>query len=289
MNNTNNLSTRYQHQLNHIFNRPVTQPEWYWTPHEEAGVFDDDDPMTAFLFIETLLQDIKTDLQPYSDDQIALGLEFVFNNAISNLSIDFKNAPVPHERKVSALQSLFAMFRDVFEPRCTPKTSAGAKETVSKLNNICYMFWDVSPLSNWLKLTNAEDINLTFMTTLEASDIANMQLPEQVKALMLEQMAKAKSVKTKTPEENYMDMQQQYRDADAETKAYYRAVAEVMEHCLSLNNPSCIESGLHGLGHLATFQPHLAVPIIDRFLKNRKKLDPPLRRYAEEARTGMIL
>lgn len=216
----------YQQQLRYIFDRPVTQPEWYWVEQEEP-MFEDEDPMTAFVFIETLLQGIKADLQPYSNDQIGVGLGFVFNET-SNLPHDFRKAAVPYERKVAALRSLVALFRDVFEPRCMPVTSASAQEMVSKINNVCYMFWDVCPLSNW-------------------------------------------------------------NGKASETNGYYSTIAEVMEYSIRLNNPACIESGLHGLGHLATFHSRLAVPIIDRFLKTPKKHDPQLLRYAEAARTGMIL
>lgn len=283
------MTTHYSRQLAHLFNRPVTEPAWYWSGQGEEGVFEDEDPLSAFVFIETLLQRPSVDLTPYSDDQVALGLEFVFNNAISNVACDFKIAPVPISRKTAALRALFVLFRDVFDPRCIARTSKGAKQTVSKLNNICYMFWDVCPLSSWIDFSNAEEINLSFVAGLTESDFKDMQLPEEVMEIMRKQMAQARTVKIKTPEEIAADIQGQYQNLDIETRGYYEAIASVMQQCLELDNPACVESGLHGLGHMATFLPDIAVPIIDGYLNQGGNQEEALLRYAREARTGMIL
>lgn len=88
------MTTLYHRQLAHIFNRPTTEPAWYWSEHWEEGIFEDEDPLSAFVFIEALLQNPALALAPYSDDEVTLGLEFVFNDAISNLACDFKTAPL---------------------------------------------------------------------------------------------------------------------------------------------------------------------------------------------------
>ena len=114
------MATIYHRQLNHLFNRPTTEPVWYWSDHWEEGIFEDD-PLSAFVFIETLLRGAKTDLNPFSNDQIGLGLTYIFDSACSNLASDFKAAEVPFERKVAALRSLSALFRDIFNPLCEAK------------------------------------------------------------------------------------------------------------------------------------------------------------------------
>jgi len=283
------MTTLYHRQLNHIFNRPTTELAWYWSEHWEEGIFEDEDPLSAFVFIEALLQNPALDLAPYSDDQVALGLEFVFNSSVSNLANDFKVAPVPIARKMAALRTLIGLFRDVFNPRCVAKASAGSKQTLSKLNNFCYMFWDECPLSSWINISNFEEINQSFLAGLSESDLKQMQLPEEVMEMMRQQVAQAKTVKVKTPEEITADIQQQYQNLDAETRGYYEAIAAVMQQCLELDNPACVESGLHGLGHLATFLPDITIPIIDGYLKHARNQDKALLRYAREARTGMIL
>jgi hypothetical protein len=82
--------------------------------------------------------------------------------------------------------------------------------------------------------------------------------------------------------------QKLYKNSKLENHNYYAAIANVMEKCLDLSNPACVESGLHGLGHLAFNHPKIAVPIIDNFLKNGKCENENLISYAKMARTGMI-
>ena len=126
------------------------------------------------------------------------------------------------------------------------------------------------------------------MAGLSDSELENMQLPEGVLEMMKQQIAQMKETAL-TPEDIAANVQQQYQNMDAETKGYYEAIADVMHNSLALNNPACVESGLHGLGHTATFLPDIAVPIIDIFLKNTEHKNKDLLNYAETAQTGMIL
>ena len=96
------------------------------------------------------------------------------------------------------------------------------------------------------------------------------------------------TIPPKIKEEVNLEMQKQLTDINSENKRYYYAVANVMKQSLYLSNPACVESGLHGLGHMATFQSKIAVPIIDDFLKNPKTSNKHLIEYAHAARTGMI-
>lgn len=250
----------YHQQLHLIFNDLANQYTERQSWQTESEILEDD-PQAAFYFIERLLENAKTDLAPFSNRQIGLGLDFIFSNTHSNLANDFKQADVPYQRKEKAVRSLVNLFRDVMAPRCEPQLSAGSKESHSDLQYICYMFWDVCPWSTWLN--------------------------DSARAAMLDVLPTL--AKLKSPEAMNAAIQQPYKTIDAETKGYYEAIAYVMEECLQIDNPACVESGLHGLGHLVPFLPDIAVPIIDRYLKNKKNLDENLVRYAQAARTGMIL
>lgn len=237
------MNTTYQDQLEYVFGRTMTEKEFYRSP------FDRSDAIVAFEFIEQLCRTGKTDLAPFSDDQIGLGLDFVFCNTQYNLAIDFKQANVPVARKVKALRSLFFLFRDVINPRCE-------SESVSILN-LCHVFWDVCPLGTWIDF---KGIDFSFLCT-------RINAPDAVKAAILPF----------------------YKNIDNETKNYYRSIAYVMRQCLQLSNAACVKSGLYGLGRLVPFLPDIAAPIIDRYLKNEKNMDEQLVNYARAARTGMIL
>lgn len=67
------------------------------------------------------------------------------------------------------------------------------------------------------------------------------------------------------------------------------AVLEVLDFALRSPNEACVESALHGLGHLKSARPDEVESIIDRGLAERGELRPELRAYAARARTGMIL
>lgn len=71
------------------------------------------------------------------------------------------------------------------------------------------------------------------------------------------------------------------------------ALVEVLSQALSAEpgNPACIESILHGLGHMAAAHPaHRAriVAAIERFLATRPMPRPELKTYAEAAMKGLI-
>jgi hypothetical protein len=240
------MTPQYPRQLDYIFNRPTDEPAWYHrTDSWEEGVFNNNST-DAFIFLETLFLNPESDLEPYSDEQIGLGLSFIFDNACSNMTHDFKDANIPFDRKIKAINSLFALFRDVLNPRCPEVLSAFSQATLSKMSYICYMFWDISPFSSAYGFSFTE-------------------------------------AKIKTEAK-----QKLYKNSKLENHNYYTAIANVMEKCLDLSNPACVESGLHGLGHLAFNHPKIAVPIIDNFLKNGKCENENLISYAKMARTGMI-
>jgi hypothetical protein len=222
------MTSKYQRQLDYLFNRPTDEPEWYWgTDYWEEGVFDDN-TLDTFTFLETLLAHPKDDLAAYSDAQIGLGLNYIFNSSCSNMTHEFMSAKMSFDHKMKVLHGLFALFRDVLNPRCAEITSAFSQDSLSKINYICYMFWDITPLCMYESL-----------------------------------------------DKNEVDI-------------YNATIADIMKKCLRLSNPACVESGLHGLGHLAFNHPKIAVPIIDNFLKNGKCKNESLINYAKSARTGMI-
>lgn len=78
-----------------------------------------------------------------------------------------------------------------------------------------------------------------------------------------------------------------YWERSSERAVFYRAVSDVMEHALQSPNRACVESGLHGLGHIHSYYPQGVEDVIDRYLDARS---PPaeLRQYAVNARRGYV-
>jgi hypothetical protein len=240
------MTPEYQRQLNYIFNRPTDEPAWYWRDASQEEPVFDETPLSAFLFLETLCLNPENDLKAYSNEQIGLGFCYIFDNVCSNITHDFKAADVPLERKIKAIHNIFALFRDVLNPRCAAVESAFSQATLSKINYVCYMFWDICPLSS------AYGLSFT------------------------------------RPQESKMEEKEAHENSKLENQFYYMAIAEVMKKCLDLSNPACVESGIHGLGHLAYSFPDIAVPILDKYILKGKNHSPSLVKYAKMARTGMI-
>ena len=66
---------------------------------------------------------------------------------------------------------------------------------------------------------------------------------------------------------------------------FYRAICDVLEHALTSPNRACVESGLHGLGHICSSYPERVEEVIDLHAANAPK---DLRQYAMDARRGHV-
>ncbi|STQ89274.1 hypothetical protein [Iodobacter fluviatilis] len=68
----------------------------------------------------------------------------------------------------------------------------------------------------------------------------------------------------------------------------YDAMIDVLEECLSLANPACVESALHGLGHLYGVSKDRIESLIASKLKSKVFIPPSLESYAELAMKGHV-
>lgn len=83
-----------------------------------------------------------------------------------------------------------------------------------------------------------------------------------------------------------------YCQSKKEKYAIYEAIREVMAYSLTLDNIACIESGLHGLGHLKLYDdtaPSIIQQFIKTFNKKNKQIDQRISHYAKNAEVGNIL
>jgi hypothetical protein len=86
---------------------------------------------------------------------------------------------------------------------------------------------------------------------------------------------------------------------DRDHQTFVPTFLDMLEHVIMTNdNPDCIESALHAIGHVSGYGRQLAatnyaderrMQIIDTFLPQRSTLRPELLDYARAARSGMIL
>ncbi|AKG24864.1 hypothetical protein [Calothrix sp. 336/3] len=136
---------RYQEWINHVFNHPVHDPQWYFDV--DAPKFEVSDIEFTSLFIKTMDR-CGIDLLQFDDAQVNQGLWYIFLNACSDYMFQLKSVSVPREDKARAIVAIKHLYSDCFEKRCTP-TLSHLDEPSSPLNDICYMLWDITPLNYW--------------------------------------------------------------------------------------------------------------------------------------------
>lgn len=141
---------RYRAWLAHVFDRPETQ--WYFPadPTEDIAFPNADADELAALFTYTMTNCGK-DLAPFSEAQIAHGLNFMTTNSCGDVVMELKRPALALARRRAAIASLKTLYTDCFAKRCARALSHADDPVAAEnpLNVVCYMFWDASPLHHW--------------------------------------------------------------------------------------------------------------------------------------------
>lgn len=217
------MDPRYTEWLKFVFDRPATPNGWYFDI-ENLGPFEAE-PSELVELVATTFENCARDLALYSNEQLHYGLSYIVYNGASEVVFAIMSENVAVELRLRAMAGLKHVYSHVFESRCAPVLGHTREPGDNVLNYICYMLWDISPLSNW--------------------------------------------------------------DRSPKRSIFYRGVCDVMEHALTSPNRACVESGLHGLGHIYSSYPERVEEVIDNYLH---VANPPkdLRQYAMDARRGHV-
>ena len=138
------MHPRYQDWINHLFDHPVADPAWHWDL--DAPSFSAEEPEIAEL-IELTFRNSATDLNRFTDAQLNQGLWYLASPACSDYFFALRSEKVPLTRRLSAIDSITVLYRDCFQQRCTQTLSHLDQQPSSPLNSVCYMFWDICPIS----------------------------------------------------------------------------------------------------------------------------------------------
>jgi hypothetical protein len=146
--------------------RPPRLVEWlecYFAPYDNVNnPWDrfppdgDDHPAfrgTADEIVELFTYTMNTsgtELSCFSDSQVGVGLDNLLNNHFADVANTVRDGEVSNNKKIAALRSLKVLYRDCLTRRAAPALGHLDEKAVCKpLNGICYMLWDVTPLSYW--------------------------------------------------------------------------------------------------------------------------------------------
>ncbi len=135
---------RYAAALRYLFDRPVPlahEQEWYWGLDEP----DFDASPIEWTRIQTVLfAQAGTDLAAYSDEQVGMGLNYLMNNAVSNVPFAAIDPAVPIDEALRMMQAMPALWRQCIGPRLAHlRVPIGA--SAGRLAFVCYMWFDVWP------------------------------------------------------------------------------------------------------------------------------------------------
>ena len=211
----------YQQWLESLFNRDEANGDWRWDIENEPLELQDQDSVEFFI---RLTQEFPELLKKYNMWQISLGLEYLFNNSMSDFIISIRDGSAPIELRVEAILAIKKIYKQVFEPLCEPKLGHLSEEG-NILNRFCYMLWDATPLS--------------------------------------------------------------YCEDSLHKPILYEALSDVMNMAIQSDNIACIESGLHGLGHMRMYHPNCE-KMIQAFISSGMCSEERVLNYADSALSGCI-
>lgn len=141
----------YDEWLAYVFDNLVPDDglAWYWHDDPWDPLLT---PVTTVRYLTDTFENAIPATAPYTDAQIAQALDYLVNNACSSHMFALLNDAVPLADRVRCVESFFALFRDLFAPRCSPhlghlRTMANpTPDGANPLDTICYMWWDTYPL-----------------------------------------------------------------------------------------------------------------------------------------------
>lgn len=136
---------RYHAWLNFHMDRPVTPNGWYFDLESESFEATNAEHLG---FYQRLFTHCATDLARFSPAQIEGGLHCLFDCGCGDTVFIFQDTSLPIAERLAAFNSIRTLYRDCFEPLCTP-AHADFDGTHNPLSTFCYMLWDITPLLCW--------------------------------------------------------------------------------------------------------------------------------------------
>jgi hypothetical protein len=158
------MHPRYQEWLSFVFDHEVTKPQWYREPGSPD--FDGTETDYAALIAETFRNSCEG-LRRFSDAQVNQGLYMIVSPSGGDFIFSLRDGSAPLAAKVDGIRSIFDLYKDCFATRCTEVLLHRDDPGASDLNSICYMFWDVCPLTYLEEAADRSELAEAVFWTLE--------------------------------------------------------------------------------------------------------------------------
>jgi hypothetical protein len=101
-----------------VFDHPVTEPAWH--KNEEADPWDHSSPVENIALLTRLFEECDRVLHPYSDAQVAQGLDYLTGRDKLDYLVDLRDTEVPLADRLRCIEAMGDLFQRCFAVRCSP-------------------------------------------------------------------------------------------------------------------------------------------------------------------------
>jgi hypothetical protein len=130
---------------------------------DNSGDWNQPSPEVMVDFIERMNLNSGKLLENFSDSQIERGIRFLIFAGFSDYYRYIALPEVNLAKRVKAVESIFSLYTQIYNPRCTPISTFANGADLSPLNNSCFMWWDTCPIFG----TKDDEIILASLSVLE--------------------------------------------------------------------------------------------------------------------------
>lgn len=161
----------FEYWIDYLFNRPVTDPAWYWEDNDTADWLQlERNEITVVSYVTRTFENAGEVLKPFSNGQVADGLNFIIHSGASNLAVSIVNIDnqVQMEPRLKCLESIYSLYTDLFAVRCSPEPFLRRdRKKDNPLDMVCFMWWDIFPVCGGPKEPACLELGKTILKLLE--------------------------------------------------------------------------------------------------------------------------
>ena len=132
----------FQRWLTGIFDRPVSEPGWWFDNDTPPGTA----PSDAVAWLTRLCEQADTVLTPYTNAQINQGFWYILGSGDDDAVAALTDERVPEPARVGCVDAFPMVFARLFARRCSPHLGRLDEPGADPLNSACYMWWDLMPI-----------------------------------------------------------------------------------------------------------------------------------------------
>lgn len=143
-----------------------TRNAWYWDRDADKW---DENAADTIQFLTQAFENAAAVFQPFSDEQLKQGLWFIADNSCSNHMFALMDESIPWPERQRCIYSIHQLFEQCFARRCTPHLSHIDEPAASPLNVVCYMWWDIIPISGKPLDPSRQEMDQAILGVLEST------------------------------------------------------------------------------------------------------------------------